>query len=74
MSLAVSAALVAVQVDCARIPSCHHESTFKCPLGPNWKRTAHGCWDGHRFYVYKYTIRRTSLDVTGYRHIKNSAR
>ena len=72
VSLVLAAALAGGRVDCTRMPSCHHEPTFKCPPGPNWKRTAQGCWDGHKMYVYRYTTKRTSFAVVGNRrHSQN---
>ena len=68
----IIATLAAGQANCppkTKTSVCYHEIAFKCP--PKWKRTAQGCWDGHRLYVYKYTTKRTTLDIVGSRHPKN---
>ena len=74
VALLIIATLAAGDTDCAakaKASVCYHEMNFKCPPGPKWKRTAQGCWDGHRLYVYKYTTKRTTLDVVGSAHHKN---
>lgn len=44
---------------------CFHEAHFHCP--PNMTPTAHGCWNGHRLLVYRYTTKRTTSAVVGVR-------